>query len=230
MAIKGHRKEIETDSITSPVEQARKRAKTHQNQSSFLSTDPKLAKQLPQTFEEEQAEIVKKDVPLLKQIQTHEEQHTNSAEFEQASDDDQDSDYGGAPGEIEQADEQDGSESDEMGIDELEHEDVDEMLNGKKKSKKKENFLKKKRTEVADANLEGDEQEDTIFIDNLPNDQPSINAMILEVKKKVRELEERFFEEEDSDFENDERELKKLDLERRTKLAKPVDKAEKALL
>jgi len=57
-----------------------------------------------------------------------------------------------------------------MGIDELEHEDVDEMLNGKKKSKKKENFLKKKRTEVADANLEGDEQEDTIFIDNLPND------------------------------------------------------------
>jgi len=54
--------------------------------------------------------------------------------------------------------------------------------------------------------------------------------MILEVKKKVRELEERFFEEEDSDFENDERELKKLDLERKTKLAKPVDKAEKALL
>lgn len=88
--------------------------------------------------------------------------------------------------------------------------------------------MRKKRTDVVDANLEGDEQEETVFIDNLPDDELAIQSMLSEVKKQVRLLEQRFFEEEDSDFENDEMAFKKLEFEKKSR--KIVDPAEKALL
>ena len=49
----------------------------------------------------------------------------------------------------------------------------------------------------------GDEVEEgnTIFIDNLPNDEFGMRKMIEEAKRLVVELERRFFEEEDSDRE-----------------------------
>lgn len=43
--------------------------------------------------------------------------------------------------------------------------------------------------------------DDTVFIDNLPKDELSLKTMIKEVNKQIRELEKKFFEEEDSEVE-----------------------------
>ena len=51
----------------------------------------------------------------------------------------------------------------------------------------------------------GDEQEETVFIDNLPNDAQGITSMLLEVKRNILMLEKQFLMEEDSDAEEDER-------------------------
>ena len=51
----------------------------------------------------------------------------------------------------------------------------------------------------------GDEQEETVFIDNLPNDAQGITSMLLEVKRNILLLERQFLMEEDSDAEEDER-------------------------
>lgn len=50
-----------------------------------------------------------------------------------------------------------------------------------------------------------DEIDETVFIDNLPKDSQSLRQMIKRVYVNIRELEQQFFEEEDSD---DERDLK----------------------
>jgi len=47
------------------------------------------------------------------------------------------------------------------------------------------------------------EADDTVFIDNLPKDADSLRSMIKEVNKHIRDLERQFFEEEDSEIEND---------------------------
>jgi hypothetical protein len=48
-----------------------------------------------------------------------------------------------------------------------------------------------------------DEADDTVFIDNLPKDETSIREMIKEVNFHIRELEHQFFEEEDSEAEQE---------------------------
>ena len=55
------------------------------------------------------------------------------------------------------------------------------------------------RTEVDDANLSGDEQEETVFIDNLPTDEAGLKSMLRNVRKHIVELERQFFLEENSD-------------------------------
>lgn len=43
----------------------------------------------------------------------------------------------------------------------------------------------------------------TVFIDNLPNDEFEIRRMVKEVKKHIKALEKQFFEEEDSEKEDE---------------------------
>ena len=55
----------------------------------------------------------------------------------------------------------------------------------------------------ADVERSGAKGEETVFIDNLPNDEYEIRAMLKEVKKHIKLLEKQFFEEEDSEKEED---------------------------
>lgn len=68
-------------------------------------------------------------------------------------------------------------------------------------------YSRRHRTDVADANLDGEEQEETVFIDNLPNEDGAIRAMLREVRKAIRAMELQFLAEEDSDPEEDDRQL-----------------------
>jgi hypothetical protein len=47
------------------------------------------------------------------------------------------------------------------------------------------------------------EEDETVFIDNLPNDEFEIRRMLKEVKKHIKALEKQFFEEEDSEKEEE---------------------------
>ena len=47
--------------------------------------------------------------------------------------------------------------------------------------------------------------EETVFIDNLPNDEHGIRSMLNEVRRNIMQLEKQFLMEEDSDAEEDER-------------------------
>ena len=66
-------------------------------------------------------------------------------------------------------------------------------------------MTRRHRTDVDDANLVGDEQEETVFIDNLPNDEQGIKSMLIEVRRNIITLEKQFLMEEDSDAEDDEK-------------------------
>ena len=95
-------------------------------------------------------------------------------------------------------------------MDDVEPEEIE--INTGSKRKKKEEFkrkLKKGRNKADDAEL-GEDEEDTVFIDNLPQDEAEIKRMLREVKKHIKELEKQFFEEEDSEQEE---ELKNLNVE-----------------
>jgi len=60
----------------------------------------------------------------------------------------------------------------------------------------------------------GEKGEETVFIDNLPNDEYEIRTMLKEVKKHIKQLERQFFEEEDSEKEE---ELKQISNNNNTK-------------
>ena len=91
-------------------------------------------------------------------------------------------------------------------MDELEPEHIsDEEDSNKKKNKESKGWSRKHRTEISDAKLEGDEQEETVFIDNLPNDEIQIKAMLTQVAKHIATLEKQFFTEENSDNEEEEK-------------------------
>ena len=66
-------------------------------------------------------------------------------------------------------------------------------------------MTRRHRTDVDEANLVGDEQEETVFIDNLPNDEQGIKSMLIEVRRNIITLEKQFLMEEDSDAEDDEK-------------------------
>ena len=73
---------------------------------------------------------------------------------------------------------------------------------------KEKSVTRRHRTEVDEADLGGDEQEETVFIDNLPNDEQGIKSMLGEVRRNIINLEKQFLMEEDSDAEEDEKLLK----------------------
>jgi hypothetical protein len=78
--------------------------------------------------------------------------------------------------------------------------DSDQLF--KKPQRKDEAKSKKKTTrdKAAEADV-GNEEEETVFIDNLPNTETEIRAMLKDVKKHIKFLEKAFFEEEDSEKE-----------------------------
>jgi len=87
--------------------------------------------------------------------------------------------------------------------------DEEEFLLGGRKSKGKIPGKVGKRNandRAADTNADDleereDEADDTVFIDNLPKDEQSLRMMIKEVNYHIRDLEKKFFEEEDSEVE-----------------------------
>lgn len=94
-------------------------------------------------------------------------------------------------------------------MDDVEPEEI--SLDAGSKRKKKEDYkkkIKKGRNKADDADL-GEDEEDTVFIDNLPQDEAEIKRMLREVKKHIKDLEKQFFEEEDSEQEE---ELKKVNV------------------
>mmetsp|Transcript_4252 Transcript_4252/g.5670 ORF Transcript_4252/g.5670 Transcript_4252/m.5670 type:complete len:131 (-) Transcript_4252:917-1309(-) len=66
-------------------------------------------------------------------------------------------------------------DSDEAPLDDLEPDNIDDHFEEHKDKKKpkpaEKATTRRHRTEVEEANLMGDEQEETVFIDNLPNDE-----------------------------------------------------------
>ena len=94
------------------------------------------------------------------------------------------------------------NESDEPPMDDLEPEhisDGEDQARNKKSKESSKGYSRKHRTDIEDAQLEGEEQEETVFIDNLPNDENAIKAMLKSVQQHVRTLEQQFFDEENSD-------------------------------
>ena len=91
-------------------------------------------------------------------------------------------------------------------IDDMEEEEFTLGRNSKKKVK---NIGKRNAQDrAADTNADDleereDEADDTVFIDNLPKDEQSLRMMIKEVNFHIRDLEKAFFEEEDSEVEQE---------------------------
>lgn len=75
-----------------------------------------------------------------------------------------------------------------------------------KQNRKKAAVDRTGETNVEELEEQEDEADDTVFIDNLPKDEASIRQMIEDVDFHVRNLEKAFFEEEDSEAEDDLRE------------------------
>lgn len=89
-------------------------------------------------------------------------------------------------------------------MDELEIEllsDDEQTKEAHKKGKKERHVTRRHRADVEEAKLEGDEKCETVFIDNLPNEKEGILAMLKDCRKHIKELEEQFFRENDSDQE-----------------------------
>jgi hypothetical protein len=91
-------------------------------------------------------------------------------------------------------------EADDVFMDELENESVSE--GSEEKRRKKENRGKGRNlAKSADLGDEELEDQNTVFIDNLPSDEFSIKRMINEAKQLIQQYECKFFEEEDSERE-----------------------------
>ena len=81
---------------------------------------------------------------------------------------------------------------------------INEEINKKKnQAKNKHSALDKMgQTDADKLQSRDDDADDTVFIDNLPKDERSLREMIKCVNMNIRELERKFFEEEDSEVED----------------------------
>ena len=81
---------------------------------------------------------------------------------------------------------------------------INEEINKKKAGlKTKESALDRMgETDASKLMSREDDADDTVFIDNLPKDERSLREMIKCVNMNIRELERKFFEEEDSEVED----------------------------
>ena len=222
--LQDHTKEVDNDTKTNPVEQNKKRVLRNEDDVNFLQNDSTAEpSKFGQKFQDEEFMRNAKEAlpPGADQDMANEddEEEFDPRDIEHASDDE--------PGDEEQNnytnrigrkkrlidddyEEKEGieeEESEEVPMDDLEAEHIsdEEDSNKKKNDKESKGWTRKHRTEISEANLEGDEEEATVFIDNLPNDEINIKAMIRQVKYHVKELEKQFFEEEDSDNEEEEK-------------------------
>ena len=89
-------------------------------------------------------------------------------------------------------------------VDNMDDELINEEINKKNKgAKSAKSALDKMGETDADKLLSReDDADDTVFIDNLPKDERSLREMIKCVNMNIRELERKFFEEEDSEVED----------------------------
>ena len=214
--IQDHSKEVDKDAKTNPVEQNKKRVLREENEVNFLQNDSMTAE--PKRFGQSHL-----DEEFMQHAQEGELNEDNAneeieedQEIEHASDDEEVFDFNNGNvasrlrgrnrridddyeenNEIEGVEEED---SDDAPMDDLEPEHIDDEEDAaKKKAKPTKGFSRQHRTDIVEANLEGDEAEETVFIDNLPNDEIQIKAMLGQVAKHIAALEKRFFEEENSD-------------------------------
>lgn len=105
---------------------------------------------------------------------------------------------------------EDNQDSDSSFSDKMDEMDEDEIIKEERDVNKKYHDIGKKSAldragdvDTDNLNTRQDEADDTVFIDNLPKDEPSLRSMIKCVNANIRELERKFFEEEDSDVENE---------------------------
>lgn len=200
VSLQSHIKEVEDDLVTNPVIQANKRAKLRDGKEKvFLGGGHAGAADLAKTIEEEQIGLYKEvhgdqaDEPLIDE---------EDVEVEAASDDEPEDNVKRRRGRKRIVDsdyslDEDGQEKESLDsdgdvpMDELEPEQVDfeDSKKKKKKSQGSQNFTRRHRTEVDEAHLSGDEQQETVFIDNLPNDEQSIRSKLNEVRKIIKDLE-----------------------------------------
>lgn len=90
-------------------------------------------------------------------------------------------------------------------VDNMDDELINEEINKKKAGQKinKESALDKMgETDASKLMSREDDADDTVFIDNLPKDERSLREMVKCVNMNIRELERKFFEEEDSEVED----------------------------
>ncbi len=95
------------------------------------------------------------------------------------------------------------NEDDDVEMDDLSNESVSIPSEEKRRLKELQKLRKGRKVALGDGADLGEEEfdENTVFIDNLPSDEFSIKRMIVEAEKLKVEFERRFFEEEDSDRE-----------------------------
>jgi hypothetical protein len=65
----------------------------------------------------------------------------------------------------------------------------DKKVAKKESARRKGQYERAHRTEVPEADLDADEQEETVFIDNLPDTEHGIRAMLREVRCHIYKLE-----------------------------------------
>jgi len=90
-------------------------------------------------------------------------------------------------------------------VDNMDDELINEEINKKKaglKTNKESALDKMGETDASKLMSREDDADDTVFIDNLPKDERSLREMIKCVNMNIRELERKFFEEEDSEVED----------------------------
>ena len=90
---------------------------------------------------------------------------------------------------------------DQLEVEVLSEDEEDKALH--KKAKKERTVTRRHRSDVEEAKLEDDEQCETVFLDNLPNEEDQILTMLKDCRIEIKKLEEQFFEENDSELEEE---------------------------
>ena len=84
--------------------------------------------------------------------------------------------------------------------------------------KKERTVTRRHRSDHEAAKLEDDEQCETVFIDNLPNEEGAIREMLTQCKKNIALLEKKFFEENDSEVEETSEDMRLKETEKGTNI------------
>jgi hypothetical protein len=91
---------------------------------------------------------------------------------------------------------------DEEDLNDFDEEEIGPLATPTVKKEKKKASIKSEDGALMKTEVEN-EADDTVFIDNLPKDERSIRIMLKDVNRHIRDLERKFFEEEDSEAEEE---------------------------